>query len=333
MDTRLPWHDSLWQQVLQRWQQDHLPHALLLYGPQGMGKALFAQRLAETLLCEQPQAEGKICGQCKSCHLLQAKTHPDLLQVQPVEAGKQIPIDKIRSLIQFSTLTSQYGLYQIMIINPAEAMNRNAANSLLKLLEEPPPKTLIMLVSHQHNVLLATIRSRCQRLDFSRPDSKLIQAWLHSKLKKENDFIQLLLNLSAQAPLAAQNLVETEGFTRRQALFESLATLSTGQHDPIDVAENWNKQDAAQVLQWMLSWTMDIIRYAATTQTQYIVNYDHLKILQNLARQLNLHKLFDLLDLQREAYRLVTGNANIKPQGLLESIAIAWVKLGTPQRR
>ncbi|MCK5717724.1 MAG: DNA polymerase III subunit delta' [Thiomargarita sp.] len=336
MDTRLPWHDSLWKQVLQAWQQDHLPHALLLYGPQGMGKTLFAQRFARTLLCEKPQAEGQICGHCKSCHLLSAGTHPDFLQVEPAEVGKQIPIDNIRRLIQFSILTSQYGYYQIIIINPAEAMNRNAANSLLKLLEEPPPKTLLMLVSHQANVLLATIRSRCQRLDFSRPESSIIETWLseHLKLKnKDEQVVKLLLNLSAQAPLAALNLAETEGIAKRQVLFESLARLSTGQHDPIEMAAIWNKQDVAQLLQWMLSWTMDMIRYATTSHIPLIVNYDHIDILHRLKRQLNIHSLFDMLDLQIESYRLVTGNANIKPQGLLESIAIAWTKLGTPHRR
>ncbi len=104
MDTILPWHDQLWQQMLQRWQQDRLPHALLLCGPQGMGKAIFARRLAETLLCDQPRAQGQACGICKPCHLLNAATHPDLMQVQPVEVGKQISVDTIRGLIQFCNL-------------------------------------------------------------------------------------------------------------------------------------------------------------------------------------------------------------------------------------
>ncbi len=324
MDTILPWHDALWQQMLQRLQQDRLPHALLLCGPQGMGKALFAQRLAETLLCEQGQA----CGHCKSCHLLRAKTHSDLLHVSPAEAGKQIPIEKIRELIQFGSLTANYGRYQISIINPAEAMNRNAANSLLKFLEEPPPNTLIMLVSHQPMALLATIRSRCQRLDFSRPNRKLTQAWLRERLNSKKEDIQLLLNLSTQAPLAALALAEADGIAKQQELFESLARLPGAQNDPIHVVEVWNQQNPTLILEWMLSWTMDIIRYAMTGQTQHLVNYNRIEPLQRLAKQMDLHSLFDLLDLQREAYRLVVGKANIKPQGLLESIAIAWVKLG-----
>ncbi|MDM8561115.1 DNA polymerase III subunit delta' [Candidatus Parabeggiatoa sp. HSG14] len=333
MTTVLPWHNSLWQQVLRSKQQNRLPHALLLCGPQGMGKALFARRLIEMLLCEQPQTEGLPCGHCKPCHLLRAETHPDLLQVQPAETGKQIPIDIIRNTIQFCGMTAHYGRYQIVIVNPAEAMNRNAANSLLKLLEEPPSSTMLMLISHQPMALLATIRSRCQRLDFSRPDHQLTKTWLQSQLKNPALDAQLLLNLSAQAPLAALTLVETKGMAKRRELFESLIELPYGKNDPVRIAESWNKLEVAQVLQWMLGWTMDIIRYATTNQTQHFLNYDYKETLKRLAKQFYLHDLFDLLDLQQEVYQLVTGSANVKSQGLLESLAIAWVKLGTQHRR
>jgi DNA polymerase III subunit delta' len=328
MTDALPWHNALWQQIQSRVMQNRLPHALLFCGPQGMGKALFAQRLAESLLCQQPQPDGQACGHCKTCRLLLANTHSDLLKIEPVEAGKRISVDQIRQLIQFSTLTANYDRYQIIIINPAEAMNRNAANSLLKLLEEPPSDTVIMLVSHQSQALLATIRSRCQRIDFSRPDPIVTQGWLRSQLPAKIN-IPLLLNLSNQAPLAVLALAQTDGMTKRQALFESLTQLPTGKEDPIRIAESWNQLEAVQVLEWMLLWTMDMIRYAITEQRHAIVNKDYQQTLQRLAKQFNPHQLFELLDLQTEAYRLVMGSTNVKPQGLLESIAITWVKLGT----
>jgi len=353
MNTVLPWHDTLWQQIMRRWLQERLPHALLLCGSQGMGKGLFAQRLAKTLLCENvtlfpinkedkpPSLEeslgdisAKPCLHCKPCQLFRAETHPDLLQIQPVEAGKQISVDQIRKAIRFCGLTAGYGCYQIIIINPAEAMNRNAANSLLKLLEEPPPKTLIMLVSHQPMALVATIRSRCQRLDFSRPDSAVIQTWLQAQLKDSRAYdIPLLLNLSAQAPFAALALAETDGIQKRRELFEHLTDLLGGKNDPVCIAEGWSQQNGVQILLWMHSWTMDIIRIACTAQTQYLVNRDYQEALQRFAKQFDLHRLFQLLDLQKEAYQLMMGKSNVKAQGLLESIAIAWVKLGVHRGR
>ncbi len=334
MNTLLPWHDSLWQQVLHRKQQNRLPHALLLSGPKGMGKGLFAQCLAEMLLCEQPQPEGQPCGQCKACYLLRAKTHPDVWVLLPADTGKQITVDQIRALIQFSTLTPYYGRYQVIIINPAEAMNRNAANSLLKLLEEPPANTLIMLVSHQPMALVATLRSRCQQLDFSRPDRQLTQAWLHDQLKQLPQLnIPLLLNLSVQAPLAALSLAKTEGMAKRQALFESLMILAKAQADPVSIAERWSQWEVIHVLQWLFSWTTDIIRYASTGQAQHLMNPDYQDALQRLARQLDLHRLFYFLDLLCSTYELVLRNVNVKPQGLLESIAIAWVELGRPLKK
>jgi len=344
MNTIFPWHNVLWQQIMRRWQKNRLPHALLLCGPAGMGKGVFAQCLAETLLCETPltpsfetEVSGSACGHCKPCHLLQVKTHPDLLQIQPADVGKQISIDQIRSLIQFCVLTAHYGRYQVIIIKPAEAMNRNAANSLLKLLEEPPPQTLIMLVSHQPMALMATIRSRCQRIDFSHSESAsenaVVQTWLHNQLKNSPAYdIRLLLNLSAHAPLAALALAEADGMTKRRALFDSLAALSNGKNDPVHIAEGWSQSEVVPILQWMLSITMDIIRYAMTAQTHNLVNHDYQEMLQRFARQFDLHSLFKLLDLQKEAYQLVTSKANVKAQGLLESIAITWVKLAMRRR-
>ncbi len=314
MNDILPWHKSLWQQILSR--QNNLPHALLLYGPKGMGKSLFAQYLIETLLCEHKQA----CGHCKPCKLLTANTHPDLLTIQPTDVGKQISVDQIRNSIKFCALTAKYGHYQIVLVNPAEAMNRNASNSLLKLLEEPPFNTLIMLISHNPMILTATIRSRCQKLDFSRPDKNLTHNWLHEHLDNPKH-ATLLLNLSAQAPLAALELADS--MDKRQELFNSLVTLSA--NDPVKIAASWAKMEITSVLKWLLSWTADVIRYSITGQTQFLINQDQVKSLQNFANNLNLRHLFKLLDLQQEAYQLI--NSNIKPQGLLESIAIAWIEL------
>jgi DNA polymerase-3 subunit delta' len=330
MDSQLPWHQPLWHTLLNAWSQQRLPHSLLLCGTKGMGKAIFARQLAEFLLCEHPRIHNdipKICGYCKPCLLLKAHTHPDLFRVEPAEEGKQIAIDQIRQLIEFCTLTANYGRHQIIILNPAEAMNQNAANSLLKLLEEPPKSTMLLLISHRPSALLATIRSRCQRFDFSRPDKTVAHDWLTQKIPNPQ-LAPLLLNLSAHAPLAALNLVEGDELNKRRELFDTLTQLPQGKLDPVKIAEQWNKQQVAQILHWMLIWTMDLIRYSQSRNEQVVINQDYREPLQRLARQVNSRYLFKLLDLQQDAYRLVMGTSNVKTQGLLETIAIAWTEFG-----
>ncbi|MCK5718659.1 MAG: DNA polymerase III subunit delta' [Thiomargarita sp.] len=330
----LPWHDDLWQQMMLRLQQNRLPHALLFCGVPGLGKSLFAERLAKFLLCENSQINHKTmmqaCGHCKACNLLQARTHPDLIEVKPTEVGKQISIQQIRELIQLCILTSSYGGYQIIIVQPAEAMNRNAANSLLKLLEEPSKNTLIMLISHQPMVLLATIRSRCQHINFANPNKNIVATWLQKQLKTIDSHYdaQLLLNLSIQAPLTALELAKTDNLQKRELLFNQLVELLNNQIDPVQIAEQWKKENAEQILYWMLTLTMDLIRYGTTEQIQYVTNYDYQNKLQYIILQCKIQNLFFLLDLQTEAYRLIK-NTNVNTHNVLESMAINWFNLKT----
>lgn len=330
MHTPYSWHHAHWQKIKQRWQQQQLAHAFLFTGYAGMGKATLANALAELVLCETPTDYA--CGQCQSCLLLKAGTHPDIKFVQPTDKGKQITVNQIRDLIDFCGLKTTYGQYQVIIINPAESMNRNASNSLLKLLEEPPTRTLLILISHQPMHLLATIRSRCQRIDLNRIDKQQAKSWLQQQLSPEHD-LELLLSLAHYAPLAVQTLVDNADMQKRKALFQSLVKLPTGQHDPISIAEEWLQHNPQDIVTWMSLWTMDVIRYVMTQQTQYIVNQDDMSEIQQFARHFPSQALFKLLDLQTQTYHLLNSTTNIKPQGLLESLAIAWAELGMQRRK
>ena len=172
---RYPWHEALWS-MLSR-QLDQLPHALLLQGRPGLGKHDFAVQLAQALLCERPQA-GAACGQCHGCHLFGAGAHPDLAGVGRLEDARNITVDQIRALGEFMSLRPHTATRKVVIISPADAMNLNASNSLLKLLEEPPPGSMLLLVTSHPARLPATIRSRCTRLLFRLPAPSVGQAWL-----------------------------------------------------------------------------------------------------------------------------------------------------------
>ena len=158
-------HQNEWQYLLTRRDNNKLPHSLLITGQPGVGKTSFALAFAELLLCQEPGT--KACGQCHSCKLFQAESHPDFKFIQPEASGKIIKIEQIRDVIDMLNKKSHQNGYQIIIIKPAHAMNSAASNALLKTLEEPQGEVMLILLTDQPASLLPTIRSRCQRINFT----------------------------------------------------------------------------------------------------------------------------------------------------------------------
>ena len=156
----LPWQQEQWLQLVGRRERLSLPHALLLTGPAGVGKRQFAARLAAALVCEQEAISAQPCGACRACGLAGSGTHPDIHWLEPEEEGKAIRIDAVRALIGRTTLTTQARGSRVFLISPAHAMNRAAANALLKTLEEPTASSNLVLVSSQPHLLAATADGR-----------------------------------------------------------------------------------------------------------------------------------------------------------------------------
>jgi len=320
-----PWLLMPWQKIQHLKQQQHLPHALLLTGQQGIGKQSFAQHLAHSLLCQHPTMEGFACGQCHACQLLTSQNHPDLKIITPANNKKQILIDEIRSLMHFSSLTAHYSGYQIIMIYPMEAMNHYAANSVLKLLEEPPPSTYFILCSHQPERLLPTVRSRCQKLDLSPHDQHSMYTWLQQYVNEEASS-RLLLTLTDYAPLNALHLWEQDGLRQRQKLFTDWAALCQGKFSAISFAEQWAKYDeVVHIVQWLISWLVDLIRYQCSANSTHMANYDYCTQLEKMAGTYALERLFKLWQAHLEAYRSVQLNLPIRPQNILENLALLWI--------
>lgn len=182
-------HADIWRGL--QAQRQRLPHALLLIGQRGLGKFELAREFAAGLLCEQQTGDGKACGQCLACNWFEQGNHPDFRLLQPdaladegeAEEGKkkasqQITIDQIRDLDDFFNVGTHRAGLRIVIVNPTETMNRNAANALLKTLEEPSSNTLFLLISNEPLKLLPTIRSRCQVVPVALPKTKAAEAFL-----------------------------------------------------------------------------------------------------------------------------------------------------------
>lgn len=255
----LPWQMPHWQRFIDLLEAGRLPHAILFAGSPGTGKLQFAHALASYVLCSDP-ADGSACRQCRSCQLIQSGTHPDLQWLQPEEVGKRIKVDQVRLLVDFLSHTSQQGGKKIAIISPAESMNTNAANALLKSLEEPADDTFLLLVADSPARLLPTIRSRCQHTSLPRPDVQQSLAWL-TQFVTDADQAERLLEESSGQPLTAIKLLESDGLERNQRLDKGFYQMLQGQQSAVALAEKMLEYELVEVVLWLLRRIQGFIRH------------------------------------------------------------------------
>lgn len=176
-----PWLLETGRSTLARDTAGRLPHALLIAGLAGVGKKAFGQWLAESILCRERVPDGA-CGQCGSCRQLLAEAHPDYRRLDPEGASKTIRIDAVRDLVDWLQLTAGSGGRRTAVLFGADTMNRNAANALLKTLEEPGEAGFLILVADRAAALPATVRSRCQQISLHAGDTAAALAWLEGKV-------------------------------------------------------------------------------------------------------------------------------------------------------
>lgn len=316
----LPWQLAAWQRLLERLDAGRMPHALLIAGVRGLGKGHFARSFAQTALCEARRGE-TACGECRSCRLAAAESHPDLLQVHPDPEKPQGPItvDQARALGERLALMGQYGSRRVAVLEPADRLNVNAANALLKTLEEPAEGTLLILVTERPSELPATIRSRCQQLTLAPPERAEGRAWLQQRLSGADD-PDTLLALAGDAPLAALRLAREGGLESRQTLFADLEAVAAGRGDPVAVAGRWLQYDAGEVLDRLHGWLGDMIRLRCAGEAAPLREPDLGERLHRIAGGVDLTTLFDRLGRVESARRLAGGPANT--QLLLEDILI-----------
>jgi DNA polymerase-3 subunit delta' len=262
------WHEAHWQRLQSRLARGALPHALLLCGPAGLGKRAFLQRFVRGLLCARPH-EGEACGQCRACLLLAAGTHPDFLTVsygvrKDGVQRKEIVVDQIRELSARLAMASQFGGWQVVVIDPADAMNAAAANALLKTLEEPSAQTLLLLAADAPWRLPQTIRSRCQRIEFQLPSQAEAMAWLTAQGVAEP---AAALEAAGGNPGLARGWAEQGALARRLAVRKDLAALAAGRAEPMEVARRWLDAEPEQCLWFAAQAAVDEARARAAGGT------------------------------------------------------------------
>ena len=315
-----PWHETQWD-ILTR-DLARLSHALLLGGQPGLGKFAFATRLARSLLCDSSGPEARACGSCKSCLLVRAGTHPDLRLVEPAEEGKPITVDQVRALVDFATTRPHTAQRKVVIMRSAQAMNLNAANSLLKLLEEPPLGNVFVLVSDRPSRLPATVRSRCQLVDFKPPPRDAGTAWLAERGVAAGN-ADTLLALAGGAPLQALVLWEAGFLDQRAELFDDMEAIRRHTADPVSRAARWQGLGPELCLEWLQRLVSDLIKVAMLGDgAPGLVNADLASRLQALVEGLNLKQLYGYADAVSQARELL--KSPLDGLLLLEDILIRW---------
>ena len=324
MAEAYPWQDTLWQQLAGRTQH---AHAYLLHGPAGIGKRALAERLMASLLCQRPNALDA-CGECKSCLLLKAGSHPDNYILEPEEADKAIKVDQVRDLVSFVVQTAQLGGRKVVLIEPVESMNINAANALLKSLEEPSGDTVLLLVSHQPSRLLATIKSRCVQQACPLPSQAMSQAWLARALPdcSAEERVELL-TLAAGSPLAAVNLQAQGVREQRAQVVEGVKKLLKQQQSPTQLAEGWNAIPLLLLFDWFCDWSSLILRYQLTQDEDGLGLADMRKVLQYLAQKTAQDKVLNIQDWILAQRQKVLSKANLNRVLLLEALLVQWASL------
>jgi len=241
--TLPPWLAPSWRMLADAIGSGRIHHALLFASPRGYGKRALAEAFATALLCQQRNADGSACGRCRSCLLVAAGSHPDLARVtfEIRDDGRprtELTVDQLRALGQRLALSSQFGGWQVALIDPADAMNPNAANALLKTLEEPSTNTVIVLVADDPSRLPPTIRSRCQKIDVPMPTREEALAWLRAR-GIDAAAAAATLDASMNNPGQAEAWLADGALAVREECATDLSALSASRARAAAVAERW----------------------------------------------------------------------------------------------
>jgi DNA polymerase-3 subunit delta' len=318
--SHYPWLTASWERLTAAAQQGRFPHALLITGQPGLGKAVFADELARFLICEAPVEGVAACYTCTGCTLFEAGNHPDFFSVSPGEDSSAIKVDQIRALSDRLTMSRHGGGFKVAILDPAETMNINAANSLLKTLEEPTDNTVLVLVSSNPGRLPATVRSRCQQVRIPVPERGLAVAWLKQQVDAEQP--EICLRLANGAPLLALELARGNAIEERARHFQSLVGIIQGRQDPLALAASWSRDEDLTGLRWLREWLMDLLRIRLTGHARGIHGIDLAEGLQALAVQLDCKVMFGQLDRVNRAIQM--AGSGINRQSMTEDILLAW---------
>ena len=301
-------------------QNNSVAHAYLFYGQESIGKKYTAIELAKVLNCSE-SAEGGACDKCLSCRKIEKRTHPDFFFIEPIKSTPTareatIKIEPIRDLQRKLAFHPYEGKVKVAVINDAELMNPQAANSFLKTLEEPPSATVLILVSSNPFKLLPTLISRCQAIKFQplTPENikKILKETMTEEIIEENDLnFRTLRSRGSVKKAMKEDMADIANI--RQEIVGLLETVS---FDRMDIVFTYAKSWARQSDQWemILNEIMELVRdlafFRSGCSESEIHNRDIANRLKPLALKRSLKSWLEIFNTVHTTQLALSGNAN-----------------------
>ena len=318
MSTQLTpdWFAPACEEVAAAYAAGRLAHALLIHEDPGAGGLELARWIAQLVNCRE---RGRApCGRCQECQWIAGDQHPDVTRLSPVDDSQYILIEAVRDLIADLSLTAHGQGYKVAILAPADALYMNAAQSLLKTLEEPPPRTLLLLVASQPSRLPPTIRSRCSKLRLAGPTPEVAAQFLE-QARGPGPWSDALA-ATGLGPFALLDADAAALARLRTDTLDTLAEIGSGKIQPPRVAERWADRAAVKDLPVRLacleSWVTDRILESAS-----IRDVTHLS---GQGRPPNICRLFEFSDAIRDMRKL--SHTSINKAMAVEALLWRWAR-------
>ncbi|MFW5823836.1 MAG: DNA polymerase III subunit delta' [Marinobacter sp.] len=329
----MPWLTQVLEHFGQALDQGRLPHASLISGERGVGKRQLAECLAALLVCDR-RVPGmrQSCGECRQCQLLAGESHPDIRVYQP-EKSRMIRIDQVRALSQFAVASPQVAGVKVAIIDRADQLNINAANALLKTLEEPAADVVLLLLQENGRPVLPTIRSRCRLLPVPTPAKAEAASWLANELADREEVPSgeqqvLALHLAGGAPRMAVELLDSDFLQQREAALEAFRQFMKGTVTVASASRAFRDLGHEPTLNLMENWATDLARVMAGGEAR---DPGIREVVRYLAQINPPWRAQQLVDAARDARRALVNNVSQELE--TDRLLIQWRAMMPARKR
>lgn len=327
MNLLYPWQNDDWSKLNAF--LDNLPQGLLVHGAKGIGKTHLVRLWGQSHLCSNRKENFMPCMECPSCKWFKNQQHPDARFILPNDRG-QITVDQIRDLFQFLGLSSHQSGFRIILVEQADRLNTQSANAFLKMLEEPPAKTLFLLVTDQFNQLLPTIKSRTQHVNLALPHTDLSIDWLKNQGHKNPES---LLAQASGSPILAHDYANPEYQKQRDHVIKCLIqprNFNIYQFAEELNAQKINKQQRLNdLITWIQQFIYDICSLITTDfeRIKFNIEYknDLMKLIEHLGKKHSIYDVFEYYKRLIEFKKISQHTLNI--QLFTENLLLDYLKL------